>query len=162
MSDVTSLVRDMQQAFESVQESEPLELRALRTGQNELGPGCFGQYWSAWDFANGMIRDFAMYTVYPIHRLALSGEFSVEQLRAMLDVFHPPYSQYLGYSGYRTMQGFCERLREVAKDIEDVDEFIEIYELFLKYVNKLSAWSYHYFTWDIGDGEYRYAQSQGA
>ena len=48
------------------------------------------------------------------------------------------------------MQGFCNRFRELFDEFESKDEFIDLYGTFLKYTNKLAAWSYHTFTWDIG------------
>jgi hypothetical protein len=149
----TNILREL----EAITEQEPAELRALRTGDLPYRPGCFGQYWTAWDFANGMIRDFSMYTVHGLYKLALTGRYDMAQLSTMLEMFHPPYTEYLGYSGYRTLQRLCVELRAAARESSDVDEFLVCYEAFLKYVNKLAAWSYHYFSWDIGQQQYRYA-----
>jgi hypothetical protein len=155
--DFSSVRAEILRELDAITDQEPAELRALRTGELSYRPGCFGQYWTAWDFANGMIRDFSMYTVHCVYKLALTGNYDMAQLSAMVETFHPPYTEYLGYSGYRTLQRLCASLRAAARDGSEVDQFLPCYEAFLKYVNKLAAWSYHYFSWDIGQQQYRYA-----
>ena len=129
---------------------EPDELKKLRMGYIENGAGSYGQYWTAWDFAYGMIRDYVCSAIYPMLKCTQSPKFNLDQCKEMFLVFSPPYSEYLGYSGYRTLDRLCKRFKELLDLLETKDEFIEIITSLLKYSNKLEAWSHHYFPWQIG------------
>jgi len=144
------LKADIEASTAAMQTEEPKELRDIRTGDVRNEAGSYGQYWTALDFSNGMIRDFSMYTMYPILKLAYDPAYDLEQLKKAYNVFHIPYTEYLGYSGMYELRSFCRRFRECLDEFESKDEFIEIYRSFLIYSNKLAAWSFHYFPWEIG------------
>lgn len=144
------LEADIKAATAAMETEEPKELRDIRLGDVGNEAGSYGQFWTSLDFSNGMIRDFSMYTMYPILKLAYDDSYDLEQLKKAYMVFHPPYTEYLGYSGMREMQGFCRRFRECFDEFENKEDFIRVYRSFLLYTNKLAAWSYHYFPWEIG------------
>ncbi len=144
------LKQDIEAATKAMETEEPEEIYKIRHACVGNEAGSYDQKWAPIDFVNGMMRDFSMYTMYPIYRLALKDDYDLSQLKEAYMVFHPPYTDYLGYSGLRQMQGFCNRFREVFDEFESKDEFIDIYGAFIKYTNKLAAWSYHTFSWDIG------------
>lgn len=144
--------KDIDTEVKHILAEEPEEQRIIRTGELENKAGSYGQYWTTLDFANGMIRDFSMYTMYPILKLAYEPIYTLDQLKKLIAVFHPPYTEYLGYSGYVTMLKFDRAFREALDtgDIATKEEFISLYRSFLIYTNKMAAWSYHYFPWEIG------------
>ena len=141
---------DIEAATKAMETEEPKELYDIRHACVGNEAGSYDQKWAPIDFSNGMIRDFSMYTMYPLLKLAYSKDYNLEQLKQAYMVFHPPYTEYLGYTGLREMQGFCHRFRDCFEEFESKDEFISLYRSFLIYTNKLAAWSYHYFTWDMG------------
>ncbi len=143
------LKNEIDTATEAMLITEPEELRQIRTGEVDNEAGSFDKYWSSVDFVNGMIRDFSMYTMYPILRLAYDTSYDLDQLKKAYMVFHIPYTEYLGYSGLYELREFCRRFRECIDEFENKEEFIKIYRSFLKYTNKLAAWSYHYFPWEV-------------
>ncbi|MGO4706792.1 hypothetical protein AB4072_13570 [Microvirga sp. 2MCAF38] len=130
-----------------VQESEPEDLRNIRLGLVE-DTGSYGQYFTAWDYANGMVRDYIMYTIYPL--LKLADKLSPEDLATSLDEFDVPYSSYLGYSGLVTLDKFAGMMRDAVRQSKDREEIKMILRAFLMYGNRLCAWSFHYFPWHIG------------
>lgn len=144
------LKADMDVAIAAMQEKEHEELYKIRNDEVGNDAGSYGQFWTSLDFTNGMIRDFSMYTMYPILKLAYKPEFDLEQLKSIYLVFHIPYTDYLGYSGLHELREFCRRFRDCFDEFQDKDEFIKIYRSFLLYTNKLAAWSFHYFPWEIG------------
>jgi hypothetical protein len=146
------LKQDIENETKRILAEEPEELRVLRAGELDNKAGSYGQYWTTLDFANGMIRDYSMYTMYPILKLAYEPNNTLDHLKNLITVFHPPYTEYLGYSGYETMKKFDRTFRECLDtgDITTKDEFIRLYRSYLIYTNKLAAWSYHYFPWEIG------------
>lgn len=150
MSDFNALLTHVKDEVSKVWKEEPAELKVLRLGLLENEAGTKGQYWTTWDFANGMIRDFSMYTMFPILRAAHSEEVDLPALKKLVEVFHPPYTVYLRYSGYQTMLDLDEEFRTLLPSFETKEQFIEFYTEFLRYTNKLAAWSYHYFTWEVG------------
>lgn len=145
-----ALKADIEAATVAMQSKEPEELYRIRTNTVGNEAGSYDQFWTSLDFSNGMIRDFSMYTMYPLFKLVHLPSYDLEQLKEAYMVFHPPYSEYLGYSGMFELRGFCRRFRECFDEFESKEEFIEIYRSFLLYANKLAAWSFHYFPWEIG------------
>ncbi|CAH1671745.1 MULTISPECIES: DUF3830 family protein [unclassified Chelatococcus] len=130
-----------------IQTLEPEDLRRIRTG--EIGDtGTYGQYFTAWDFANGMLRDYIMYTAYPL--LKLIDTLSHDDFVAAVEAFDPAYSEYLGYSGLNTLLDFSNKLRVAIRETDDKEELRTILRTFIMYGNRLCAWSYHYFPWYLG------------
>ncbi|KAA3505423.1 DUF3830 family protein [Agrobacterium vitis] len=130
-----------------IQTDEPEDLRRIRTG--EIGDtGTYGQYFTAWDFANGMLRDYIMYTAYPL--LKLIDTLSHEDFVAAVEAFDPAYSEYLGYSGLNTLLDFSNKLRAAIRETDDKEELRTLLRTFIMYGNRLCAWSYHYFPWYLG------------
>ena len=144
------LKADIETSFQAMQKDEPKELYNFRTNKAGTEAGSFGEYWAVIDFAVGMLRDLAGYTMYPIFQMALKPEFTLEHIREIYMLMHPPVTEYLGYSGMFELRTFCRRFRECFDEFESKDEFIELYKVFLMYVNKLEAWCYHYFPWELG------------
>jgi len=129
--------------------NEPDELKIQRLGLLKNKAGSYGQYFGTWDFANGMMRDLSMYTMYPILKLMISGNFSLEQMKQMYTTIIPVYTEYLRYSGYPTLYKYCKEFRELMDTIESTEDFISLYKSLLKYCNKLAAWVYHYAPWEM-------------
>ncbi len=141
---------DIDAAVKAMETEEPEELYNIRHCCVGNEAGSYDQQWAPIDFSNGMIRDFSMYTMYPIYKLAFNDAYDLRHLREAFLVFHPPYCNYLGYTGLRQMQEFSNRFEDCFDEFETKDDFISVYQSFLIYTNKLAAWSYHYFTWDMG------------
>jgi hypothetical protein len=132
---------------ERIQTVEPEDLRKIRLGQ--IGDtGTYGQFFTAWDFVNGMLRDYIMYTIYPL--LKLADKLAPKDLSASLEAFDPNYSEYLGYSGLVVMERFAKELRTAVREAKSAEEVKVLLTAFLRYGNRLCAWSYHYFPWYIG------------
>lgn len=129
---------------------EPDELKIQRLGLLKNKAGSYGQYFGTWDFANGMMRDLSMYTMYPIFKLYISGKYSLDQMKDMYTQIIPVYTEYLRYSGYPTLSSYCREFRQLMPEIKDEEQFLEIYKALLMYSNKLAAWVYHYAPWEMG------------
>lgn len=130
-------------------------MRRLRTGQIESRAGSNDRYFMTIDFANGMLRDLACYTLYPLVRMARSGDVSPEHLRLSFAEFVPIYTGFLGYVGLRTLEGFVRDAKIVIETAE-VDGIAQVLSALCRYANRLNAWAHHYFPWNIGDDAYRF------
>ena len=144
------LKKDIEDSFWKMQLTEPQELKDFRTNKAGTEAGSFGEYWAVIDFAVGMVRDLAGYTMYPMLKMALDPAFTLEHLRTEYTLLIPPYTEYLGYSGMFELRKFSRRFADCFDEFESKEEFIELFKSFLMYVNKIVAWTYHYFTWQIG------------
>lgn len=130
-----------------IQTIEPEDLRRIRLGQ--IGEtGNYGQYFTAWDFANGMVRDHIMYTAF--NWVKYVDTLSHEALVTVIDTEDEPYSEYLGFSGFYKLREFSLKLREAVRETQDKEELRTLLRAFVMYGNRLCAWSYHYFPWHIG------------
>lgn len=146
-ADLKGVAAEFYAEAKRIQTVEPEDLRRIRLGE-VLDTGTYGQYFTAWDFANGMLRDYIMYTAYPL--LKLVDTLSHKDFVAAVDAFDPAYSEYLGYSGLYKLLEFSEKLREAVRKTEDKEELRTIMRAFIMYGNRLCAWSYHYFPWYLG------------
>jgi hypothetical protein len=132
---------------ERIQTVEPEELRAIRLGHIRDN-GTFGQYFSAWDHAANMLRDYIQYTVYVL--LRLSEKQSPETISQTLDEIDPPYSSYLGHSGLKTLDKFATLMRDAVREAKTKEEVQAVMRAFIRYGCRLVAWSFHYFPWHVG------------
>ncbi|KAL9242753.1 hypothetical protein vseg_016722 [Gypsophila vaccaria] len=134
-------------ATEAVQHNEPRGIYELRTGQLKIGT--MNQYYTTWDFANSLIRDLSM-TWYSLYRTFEDPTFSLDQCCALVERFDYATSNFLRYSGFPEMGGFASSLAQHLPNSGSREEALEAVRAFLKYLNILTAWSFHYFPWNIG------------
>jgi len=127
--------------------SEPEDLRRIRLGEVP-DTGSYGQYFTAWDFANGMLRDYVMYTLYPLLRISQAVEPS--EVSLMFDELDPNYSAYLGYSGLTRLRDFATEVGTALRAADSRAMVQELLRALIMYGNRLCAWSYHYFPWHVG------------
>lgn len=147
---VEGLTERLHREIEAIWRAEPDEMKVARFGMLPNRAGSYDQHWTTWEFANGMIRDFSMYTMYPMYRWARGDDVSLEVINQLIQVIHPPYCEYLRYSGCLTLSDLERDLRALLPSLEDKQDFLDLYRLLLLYANKLAAWAYHYFPWELG------------
>lgn len=131
-----------------IESEEPVELQKLRTGALDDRAGSYGQYFGTWDIASGMLRDFSMYTLYPLLRIARAQQ--VADLQPFIEELFEPYTNYLGYSGMPTLERFSLGLRSLAKSADKGEIEVGLCAYF-RYANRLYSWVYHYFPWGLGE-----------
>ncbi len=146
-SGMSALVRTFLEEADRVQLVEPEDLRRIRMGQVK-DTGTFGQYFSAWDFAQNMLRDYINYTMYVMLRLA--DKQSPQTLSQTIDEIDPPYTSYLGVVGMSTLERFSGMMRDAVREAQTPEEVKAILSAYLRYGNRLVAWAYHYFPWHFG------------
>jgi hypothetical protein len=144
----TTMADELRALTERLQTEEPQEIRSLRTGALPCQPGSYGQYFTTWDFAHGILRDYSM-NLYQLLRMAANEDLSVESVLTILQTLDPIYSQYLGYSGFATLAEIAESIAESS--IADRAALLDVLAAFTGYVNRLVAWSHHYFPWHLGE-----------
>ena len=140
---------------------EPEEIHRFRSGTLENKAGSYGQYFGTWDIAHGMVRDYSMYTMYPMLQLAENPKLDHEQLRAVFEAFDLPYSNYLRYSGFPDMGELAAAFRQLIAPPVPRQELVTAMRAYVAYTNRLAAWSFHYFPWGLGR-HFRYAEPEVA
>jgi hypothetical protein len=148
--EVSDLVGTIRAEAGRIITEEPDEHRRIRLGRN-AGVGSYGQYFGSWEFTYSMLRDYSMYTLYPIARLARIDEMSIAHLTHVFQAIDPPYTNFLGFCGLRKLQGFAQTFRALLDrgSCTRVD-FARIIDALCLYTNMLSSWAYFYFPWGIG------------
>ena len=144
--------QDLKDLTRHLMANEPGEIRALRTGSLPLQPGSYGQYFTTWDLANGILRDYSM-NLYQLVRMAANQHLSVASVMTVMQTWDPIYSKYLGYSGFPALERYAERISQSAGS--DRAALVTALSDLAEYVNRLTSWSHHYFPWSIGE-HYRY------
>jgi Cucumopine synthase C-terminal helical bundle domain len=149
------LSSELDELTERMLNHEPQEIRTLRSGSLPHLAGSYGQYFTTWDLANGALRDYAI-NLYHLLRTASDQRVPVDAIMAVLRNLDPVYSTYLGYSGFFTL---AERTAQIVNlTITNRSELIGVLSSFTRYVNRLNAWSFHYFPWHVGE-RYRYPET---
>lgn len=133
---------------------EPSEIQMMRTGTLPDLPGSYDQYFTAWDFANSVVRDYSM-NLYQLVRMAADESLPVGNVLTVFRTLDPIYSTFLGYNGFPKLAEYAEK---VGEPVEDRRELVDRLSTFTEYANRLTAWSHHYFPWHVGE-HYRYAPS---
>lgn len=148
---------ELRELITSFVSEEPPEIREIRTGTVPDLPGSYGQYFTAWDFSNSIVRDYAM-NLYQLTKMATDESLSVESLLTVYRTLDPIYSTFLGYNGFPTLAKYAE---QVGQPTDSRAELLARLTTFTEYVNRLTAWSHHYFPWDLGE-RYRYPSEEAA
>jgi hypothetical protein len=133
--------------------NEPPEIYALRNGEVPGQPGTDGQYFTTWDFANSILRDYTM-VLYKHVRLAADERLSVADVLTVMQTYDPTFTEFLGYCGFHVLASHTERVRE-GPATDRVTLLAQLSEL-AEYAHRLAGWSHHYFPWNVGE-QYRYA-----
>ncbi|WP_413723176.1 hypothetical protein ACL2XG_00520 [Sodalis sp. RH24] len=140
---------------------EPAEIYAFRTGTLENQAGSYGQYFGTWDIAAGMMRDYSMYTYYPLLQIIENPDITLPQFCFILDSFDHPYSNYLRYSGFPQLGKLALSLRQWLPRATSRQQAIEAIRAFCIYTDTFAAWSFHYFPWGLGK-QFTYANPEVA
>ena len=158
-SNINDLTKELLAATQELMVEEPAAIRDFRTGNLENHAGSYGQYFGTWDIAAGMIRDYSMYTWYPMVQLVEDESIGLDQFRKIVKAFDPPYSNYLRFSGFPEMGRRAVALADLLAKTNSRQDAIAAVRAFCAYTNKLAAWSYHYFPWGLGE-QFRYQTAE--
>lgn len=145
----TAVAQRMADAADAIQLEEPEDLERLRTGRVP-DAGSFDQYFSVWDAAHGLVRDFVTNTLYPIYGALLRD--GVDTARTVYDVVGTKYHFTLGYHGWKQLSSFAQEFHEVLCSDADPETVQEVLEQLLRYGNALYAWSHQSFPWYVAMG----------
>lgn len=144
-----ALVLAIRTEAKKIQTNVPDEIAQFRNGRVHVGTN--DQYFTTWDFANGMLRDYSMYTWKPLLLSYKDEKFSLEQCAILAKRFDFAYSNYLRYSNFPTLGAFAENLIKLLEKEGNRDTVTAAVETFLIYLNRLNSWSYHFFPWSLGE-----------
>ena len=132
--------------------TEPPEIKALRTGKVPGQPGTDGQYFSTWDFANSILRDYTM-VLYGLVELAADERLPVANVLITMQKMDAKFTEFLGYCGFRVLATHTTRISEGP--VTDRATLLAELSALTEYANRLTGWSHHYFPWSVGE-QYRY------
>jgi hypothetical protein len=139
--------QELAAAAAAIQLDEPEDVVRLRTGTVPEA-GSFGQYFSVWVASYGLVRDYMVSTLFPIHK-ALRAR-GVEAVRAIYGTVGATYHFPLEYHGYGALSAFGVRFQAFLEETDDIDVVEEVLEQLLQYGNTTYAWSHQAFPWYLG------------
>ena len=88
--------------------------------------------------------------MYKILISFMDTAFTLDACKVLIRNVHPAYIDYLRYSNYLHWGKYDREFLEMLDTFETKEDLIEFYKSYLKFVNKMNAWSYHYFPHEIG------------
>lgn len=141
------LARELAAAADAIQLEEPEDVARLRSG-DVPDAGSFDQYFSVWVAAYGLVRDYVVSTLYPVHGALATRE--LDTVRAIYATVGAGYHFPLRYHGYGRLAGFAERFQAVLDEVDDPAVVREVLEQLLRYGNTTYAWSHQMFPWYLG------------
>lgn len=147
---LSEFVAEVKSMTDRMMAEEPKEIADLRLGEMDIPAGSYGQYFGTWDIAHGMLRDYSMYTLYPLVVLAEDRDMEPRVMSKVVDALDQSYSNYLRYSGFPKMGKLALELRAHLKANPSKEDVVKALRAFTEYTNKLQAWSFHYFPWGLG------------
>ncbi|XLR41604.1 hypothetical protein HN51_019799 [Arachis hypogaea] len=147
-SNLSELVTAVKAATDAILTTEPKEVKRIRTGGLPVGTN--NQYFTTWDFVNGMIRDHSTCTWYSLLNTFEDERFSLDQCCALVHRFDYTFSNFLRYSGFQEMAVLAAALTKHLPTAKTREEAVKAVRTFLAYLNRLAAWLFHYFPWNIG------------
>ncbi|KAL3512627.1 hypothetical protein ACH5RR_025344 [Cinchona calisaya] len=154
LTSLIDVVKSMLQETEAIRDKEPEEIRALRTGTLSSRAGTNSQYFTTWDFVNGIIRDQSM-SWYHFVELAEDNTFSLHHICKVINLIDHPCSNFLRYTGFPKLGSLAAALRKHLPSASTRQQAVEAVRSFCAYINLLTAWSFHYFPWNLGE-QFRY------
>jgi hypothetical protein len=141
------LARTIAAAADAIQTEEPEDVRRLRTG-DVPDAGSFDQYFSVWVASYGLVRDFVVNTLYPVH--GALAERGLETARVVYSTVGTTYHFSLRYHGYAQLSGFAQQFHELLEETDDAAAVEEVLEQLLRFGNTTYAWSHQAFPWYLG------------
>jgi hypothetical protein len=141
------LAQRLSDAADAIQLSEPRDITRIRQG-DVPDAGSFGQYFSVWDAAHGLVRDFVVNTLYPIYRAL--PQHGLPTVRTIYATVGAQYHATLKYHGLADLSDFAREFQAVLDGTDDVAVVEDALEQLLRYGNATYGWSHQAFPWYLG------------
>lgn len=142
------ILQEMLAVAAEADRTEPLVLAELRRGRNAVTITSARAWFAVWDTVHGQLRDFAMHMVLPAIRLLRDPAFPREAVPGMIGGFLLPNARFLRQFGFPELPRWAEAMAAADPADPDLDAALATYG---RYANRLNAWVFHYFPWDLAD-----------
>jgi hypothetical protein len=130
-------------------EPPPEVVRVFHQRIIDSGAGTEGLPLLTWFFAANDARYVCAYS-YQILRLDRMGDFTVDQLKLMVNNFIPQPAEFIGYCGLNTVWRYTQNILEILETTGDRDTLQALLGELQLYGAHLNAWIHHYYPWGIG------------
>jgi hypothetical protein len=158
--DATALIERMQAETDAIWIREPADVRALRLGDLTFGSaangashetaGVYGQYFSPWVMASGLVRSLAIVDLFALSRLTRDPSFSLNQLKTLLHAMLEPLLGVIAFFGLPQLGAMIRAVDRTVDRVDDPAEFDRLIAAFFTYVNRYNLWLYQSFPWRLG------------
>lgn len=145
---LASTVAEIGSYLEAADRAEPAVLADLRKGHSPIQFGSVAQWFATWDSVQGILRDFSMHMLLPAVRLLRDPAYPRGAIAATVSAFVVPNARFLAQFGFPELVRWAEAI--AAGDPADPDFDAALAGL-ARYANRLHAWSFHYFPWEIAE-----------
>ncbi len=132
--------------------NEPPEITLLRNGVVPSGCGSYGQYFSTWVFASGDMRAIGSWVTPPaILNSIEDSSFTLDQCKKLWTwVSQTGALTFLGYCGFKKMKAWGDDIFESLDTVKTKEEWKNLMDSWLGYVNRMYLWIHHCFPWGVG------------
>ena len=148
----SQLIEKLEKEARAIQFDCPKEIKAIYDHQIvESGQGAKGQAFSTMVFIEGDFRSLAYYNVLCLVRLADEPSFSLEQMRILFREYVPLSVTFLKTCGFEKLFELTEDCLAVMEQIEDIESFKEMLNLYSVYIGIYHQWVHNFFPWYLGE-----------
>ncbi|MEA4848875.1 MAG: hypothetical protein VB106_16710 [Clostridiaceae bacterium] len=143
------LAQKIQKAAFANYANENAGLKRIRTGGNKSS-GAGGQYFSSWDTAAGMLRDYSQ-SMYQYTQITRSGQLDAEQLKFLYKMQIPLYIGVMNNNGLDEHERLAAEvsvlLQEPDTSLADIQT---VTDALCMYTQSLESWMWFHFPWGLG------------
>jgi hypothetical protein len=140
----------IQTETDSIWLTQPADVEALRRGVLASGAGVYGQYFSPWVMASGLVRSLGIIELATLTRLCRNDDFTVDHLKTLLSEMLPLTIGVMGFFGLPQLGATLEAAQRVHPQIETRADFEAFITALLTYVNRYTQWLHQTFPWYLG------------
>ncbi|EPX85222.1 hypothetical protein [Salipiger mucosus] len=142
------VLAEMRAAADLADVQEPPVLADLRQGRSPIALGSARSWFAVWDAVQGQLRDFSMHMILPAVRLYRDDSFPRTAVPRMIGGFILPNARFLAQFGFPELTRWAEAMAAADPRDPDLDAALATYG---RYANRLNAWVFHHFPWDMAD-----------
>ena len=151
--DVQNIIDLLAKHAEAIKDEPSREV--LRLYKYNIVPSNMGGLWdtayTCQVLAEGDMRQLNAYMLFSQIRLTESGQFSLDQMKALFLDTVPLSANFLATCGFEELWDDVQKVMNVFDKIETLAEYKQVLDMLCYYVTNLHNWVHFFFPWYVGD-----------
>ena len=151
MSKVAETIRELNAERDRIWLECPEEIRNLGKGVVPRRTGAHGQYFTTLMFAEGEARTLSDELLWGIIEISQKHDFDLPTMVLVVDQIVTYKAAFFDFVGIPEAGSFLLKYVDAAKSAESKEEFLELTQAAITYVNKVHMWVDAVFPWGVAN-----------